>query len=142
MKKQINIVKDGVVTHSNIVTSTEKDAWILATEAAFPEGYTVEEADVTAVIEKTLAVDNRSKIREKCLKVIDLVAVYNESATPETMATIFSSPAFVGITLALLTGAPNTAKAAIIANGAGLYSAEQVSEIVGQLDAIIASEGV
>lgn len=108
----------------------------------FAKDWTVRITDVTAVSQKITSVEARTETREKCLKVIDLIALYNETALPETMDSIFSSPSMNKIILTLLTGAPKTAKAAILTMPAGLYSAEQVSEIVGQLDAIIASEGV
>lgn len=98
--------------------------------------------DLTGIVQKQTAVLSRTEVRKKCLLVLDLIAYYNEEAPVETMTAIFSNPSLIAITMALLTGAPKTAKAAILLNGSGLYSAEQVTEIVGQLDAIIASEGV
>jgi hypothetical protein len=108
----------------------------------YAKDWSVEYEDVTEKLQKETGVSKRSSVRTKCLAVIDLIAHYNEQADPATMGTIFSSPAMVGITLALLTGAPKTAKDAILLHGSTLYSSDKVAEIVGQLDAIIASEGV
>lgn len=102
-------------------------------------------AKVWEVEIKDLSVaENRSAIRSECLKVIDYIAGLNDAsnASDATMDAIFSSPTYIAIILALVTGAPKTAKRLIMASGTALYSSEQIADIGGQLDAIIASEGV
>lgn len=103
----------------------------------FAKEWEIEIKDL-AVIEK------RALVRLECLKVIDAIASINDSsnAPDTTMDAIFSSPTYIAIILALVTGAPKTAKRLILASGTALYSSEQIADIGGQLDAIIASEGV
>jgi hypothetical protein len=103
----------------------------------FAREWDVEIVDITAELEEQHAVEDRSATRQSCLKVIDFIAAYNkENATPEQMGQIFSNSAFVGIVLALLTGAPKTAKDLVIAHGASMYPQPMVDKVVAMLAAL------
>lgn len=103
----------------------------------FAREWDVEVVDISADLQEAVEVDDRGHVRAGCLKIIDFIAAYNKAnATPEQMGQIFSNPNFVGIVLALLTGAPTTAKALVVANGASMYPQEIVDKVVAMLAAL------
>lgn len=101
----------------------------------FPKEWSVEIVDITADDIQQGKVKSRSEVRFACLKLIDEIASINKdsSATEATMDAIFMTPSFQGICLALLTGAPGTAKRLMIANGPSLYPQATVDLFVAKL---------
>lgn len=107
----------------------------------FPKEWSVEVLDITAEVVQEVKVQDRTKAREFCLSIIDEIAAINKDLNdPQLMATIFSTPAFQSIILALLTGGTATAKALMVAHGASLYPQQTVDSLVAKMDAFIASE--
>lgn len=125
LDKQGNLIKD------------ENSKVLLQNVYHFEKAWEVEIVDITNELTKESKIKDRSQIRQNCLRIIDMIATFNELAPSEKMSQIFGTPQMMGITLALLTGAPKTAKSGILALGPSLYSAEQVAEIVAELDKII-----
>jgi hypothetical protein len=103
----------------------------------FAKEWEVEVVDITADVEQAAKVQDRSESRQKCLAVVDFIASYNkDEATPQQMSAIFSNAAFVGIVLALLTGAPRTAEALVSQHGPSLYPQVMVDKVLAMLGAI------
>lgn len=101
----------------------------------FPKEWSVEIVDITADDIQQNKVKSRAEVRFACLKLVDEIASINKDsgATDVTMDTIFMTPSFQGICLALLTGAPGTAKRLMIANGPSLYPQATVDLFVAKL---------
>jgi hypothetical protein len=103
----------------------------------FGKEWEVEVIDITADVEQAAKVEDRTESRSKCLKIVDFIASYNkDEATPEQMSAIFSNAAFVGIVLALLTGAPRTAEALVSQHGPSLYPQVMVDKVLAMLGTI------
>lgn len=103
----------------------------------FAKVWEVEVVDITAELATQEKVQDRSESRQKCLAVVDFIASYNkDEATPQQMGAIFSNAAFVGIVLALLTGAPRTAEALVSQHGPSLYPQPMVDKVLAMLGSI------
>lgn len=108
---------------------------VMQTLYHFAREWEVEIIDVTLENAHQNKIQSRAAIRTKCLMLIDEIASINKDsgATDVTMDTIFMTPSFQGICLALLTGAPGTAKRLMIANGPSLYPQATVDLFVAKL---------
>lgn len=130
--------QDQEIYQTEVGSEAECDQIIADNSARWGEGAVISKTDITVADNAKQKVLSAKEKRELCLDLIDQIAAYNEdNASPEQMGAIFSNTNMVGIVLALLTGAPKTAKAAMIAHGAELYPQEVVDAYVAKLTAII-----
>lgn len=106
-----------------------------AKQIIHPAEYTYEIIDITNEYQKELDIEKRKETREKCLRILDEIAAYNMTVNQE-LQSIFSSPTFVQIILALSTGAPKSAAYGIRAVGPQVYPQAMVDDIATRLEAL------
>lgn len=107
----------------------------------FPKDWSVETQDVTAALEESEEIEDRSKVRGECGRVIDMIAQYNKrNVTREQLLGIIGNPSYLPIIVCLLTGAPGSAKDLIVASGTQLYPQPFIDKIVAKLAALEAFE--
>ena len=75
-----------------------------------------------------------------CRTVLKRLGTMNKNKEAGIVATILAAPAMVQIALALLLGAPKTARDAIQAISTDLYSAEEKNKVIPILNAVIPVE--
>lgn len=102
-----------------------------------PATVSFSQEDVTAEEELRIGLITRHKEIVACEKVIELVGHLNKFKPQGTVTTVLSSPQMQGVIFALLTGAPVTAKAAIISLGTSLYTQEEINQVTAILDEAI-----
>jgi hypothetical protein len=110
------------------------DEWLASERFGEPGTYTVEQTDITAAFAHEQAVMSRREEREFCLSILDEIAAYNKEMDIEP-SVLFANPSFQAIAMALLTGAPKTARAVIAAAGPSVYPQSKVDEIVAMITA-------
>lgn len=130
--KENDLAKYGFTPEQAASTETDIDGLPLY---HFPKEWSVEIVDITLEDTQKNKVQDRASVRAKCLALVDEIASINKDsgATDVTMDTIFMTPSFQGICLALLTGAPGTAKRLMITNGPSLYPQATVDLFVSKL---------
>lgn len=132
------------INEAKFATQAEAEAWIQSLDqgGVIPDGSTIDYEDVTAEVAQAAKVSKAKEKRAFCLEMIDMIAAYNdENASSQQMSVIFSNPSFVGCVLALLTGAPKTAKEIMIAHGAEVYPQALVDQFVGKIEIFLAGLG-
>lgn len=96
-----------------------------------------EVVDITEEKTRGVSLDVRESELAACSEVIKLIGVFNKTKAENTVYTIVTTPAMISATLALLTGAPKTAKNLILSLASGLYSESELAQVVEVLDSVI-----
>lgn len=132
-------IKSNLKTESDFKNQEEYDQHkIDYPEMYDKEFFIVDEEDTT---KKNELIDKLSMKKQKRLmlsSLIDYIGLYNdENADSEKMQYFFSQPLYVGLILALITGAPKTAKGILKQLDTSGYPAEFVEDVNKRLDEII-----
>lgn len=109
----------------------------LASNQSFFAGYNHDILDITNEVNKKIALITRDQELQACNEVIKLVGLFNKSKPEGTVLTVLQTPQMQAVIFALLTGAPKTAKGAILQMGVGLYTDIELSEVISILDKVI-----
>lgn len=133
--KESELAKWGLLPEQAASTETGQDGEPIY---HFPKEWSVEILDITAQDEHEKKIMSRAEIRFECVKLVDEIASLDQDtgASDETMDVIFTTPAFRGICLALLCGAPNAARRLMQAHGPSLYPQAIVDAFVAKLQAL------
>lgn len=132
-------IKSNIKTQSDFNDQVEYDQHkINYPEMYDKEVYEIEESDVTKQVELIDKLSLKKQKRLMLLSLIDYIGLYNDkNADNEKMQYFFSQPLCIGLILALITGAPKTAKGILKQLDTSGYPAEFVEDINKRLDEII-----
>jgi hypothetical protein len=125
------------VTHTKTLDGSTEQSEFSTLEAWEQHPYYNNPNFTNVVEEKQDALITRDQELEACNAVIKLVGFFNKSKPEGAVLASLQNPQMQSVIMALLTGAPKTAKAAISMVDKSIYDQKEIDEVNSILDRVI-----